>query len=320
MDKKDSVSVCIIIAYFGQLPSNVKIWLKSCAWNPKVDFLVCSDVKKSDLPGNVRWINMTFSQFREMAEQKLQMKIQLETPYECCDFKAVYGIIFEDYLSGYDYWGYCDMDMVFGDLYHFFEKYELTKYDRFHHLGHLSLMRNTEENNNRYRLPCTPGFGYKDAFVSKGTTHFDEMEINRIFKIYGFPIFDCRICADISPQFKRMRISGAEIQNYNYQTFFWQNGKVWRAYFEKTATLKNICLDEFAYIHFQKREMKVPDVDWDKVDRFYITSNGYEVKEELGFPDLKTIKKLNPFRGKLFEDYEAFSFKVKRKIKTLTER
>ena len=146
------------------------------------------------------------------------------------------------------------------------------------------------------------------------------MEINRIFKIYGFPIFDRRICADISPQFKRMIISGAEIPNYDYQTFFWQNGKVWRAFLEKTATLKNIYMDEFAYIHYQKRKMNIPDVNWDKTDRFYITSDGYKVKEELGYPDLKTIKKLNPFKGKLFESYEALSYKVKRNLKVFTGR
>ena len=91
MDKNNHISVCIIIAYFGKLPSNVDIWLKSCAWNPKVDFLVCSDVEKSDLPPNVRWLNMPFPEFREMAQKKLKMEIQLDTPYECCDFKAEGG-------------------------------------------------------------------------------------------------------------------------------------------------------------------------------------------------------------------------------------
>lgn len=316
----ENVKICIIIAYFGKLPTNVDIWLKSCEWNPSIDFMVCSDVNKTDVSPNVRWLNMSFASFKLMAEEKLKMKIQLDTPYECCDFKAVYGTIFEDYLCEYDYWGYCDMDMVFGDLRSFFINLDLIKYDRFHHLGHLSLMRNTDENNQRYKLPCTEGKGYKDAFVTKGSTHFCELEINRIFKIYGFSIFEQRICADISPEYKRMRVSGSEIKNYNYQAFFWQNGKVWRAYQEKTNTLNNIFLDEFAYIHFQKRKMEIPNVDFRGLDRFYIANGGYEVKDEVGFPTLDRIKHLNPYHGKVYEFIEIYSLKFRRRLKSLLGR
>lgn len=48
-------------------------------------------------------------------------------------------------------------------------------------------MRNTLENNVRYKQPCTKGKGYQDAFVRKGSTHFCEGEINEIYRAYSFP-------------------------------------------------------------------------------------------------------------------------------------
>jgi len=26
------------------------------------------------------------------------------------------GLIFEDYVAGYDFWGHCDLDVVWGDI------------------------------------------------------------------------------------------------------------------------------------------------------------------------------------------------------------
>lgn len=36
--------------------------------------------------------------------------------YKICDYKPMFGVVFSEYLNGFDYWGYCDIDMVIGDL------------------------------------------------------------------------------------------------------------------------------------------------------------------------------------------------------------
>ena len=317
--RKEELSVCIIIPYFGKLPSTVDLWLKSCEWNKNIHFLVYSDVEKENVPSNVLWICRPFEEFKTMAKEKLNMEIKLDTPYECCDFKAVYGIIFEDYLKEYDYWGFCDMDMIFGDLEWFFVKNNLYMYDKFHSWGHLTLFRNNEINNNRYKLPCTEGMGYQDAFVAGGSTHFCESEINKIYHMYGFPFFDQRISADITPACKRMKLGGKGI-NYDHQVFFWQNGKVWRAYQYKTKTSNGIEVEEFAYIHFQKRKMALPAFDISSTDRFYIVSDGFVKKEEIGYPTLERIDSLNHFSGKLFEELEYLQFKAKKKMAKLKSK
>ncbi len=294
----NQLKICIIIAYFGKLPNYFSLWLKSCQYNPTVNFLVCSDIPAPDIPSNVLWIEKTFTDFKQQVENKLQMKVQLDTPYECCDLKAVYGTIFEDELRGYDYWGYCDMDMIFGDLAWFFKKYHLEWYDKFQNVGHLTLMRNTLENNVRYKQPCTKGKGYQDTFVTKGSTHFCEGEINEIYRAYSFPFFDERVHADIAPEFRRMKLSFIvpnAHNNHKYQTFYWQNGKIWRAYIQNNHVWRGVFTEEYAYIHFQKRKMAAPDFDVNTTNAFYICQDHFEAKKELQTPSYKEIYRTNPY-------------------------
>ena len=291
-------SVCIIIAYFGKLPHYADLWLKTCSWNKTIDFIVYTDTDMNNVPSNVKVIKNSFKSFQAIVKEKLKQDVVLNTPYECCDFKTVYGKIFEDYLTGYDYWGYCDMDMLFGDLRWFFIQYRLELYDKFQSVGHLTLFRNTKENNERYKLPCNPGKGYLDAFSTPGSTHFCESEINQIFNAFSFRFFNERIHADISPEYKRMRLSirtTSKSVNYKYQTFYWQNGKVWRAFLQNNGVWSGVFVEEFMYIHFQKRVMDKINFDINKVNAFYVCPNRFMKKECLGYPNLFDIKNTNPY-------------------------
>ena len=174
-------------------------------------------------------------------------------------------------------------------------------------------MKNTAENNERYKLPCNEGRGYLQAFTTKGSTHFCEREINQIYNSYGFPFFDQRICADISPAYKRMQLGGKGT-NYSYQVFYWQKGKVWRAYLQKNRTWRGIEVEEFAYIHFQKRKMSEPCFDINKIDRYYICSDGFKEKNEIGYPSLETIKRLNPYNFGIRDSFDYFKV-INKKIK-----
>ena len=90
---------------------------------------------------------MTLVKMKTLAQNVLGFDVCLDRPYKCCDFKPIYGLIFKEYVSEYEYWGHCDFDLIFGDLQSFFDRYDLYKYDRFIPLGHLSLYRNTDEVN-----------------------------------------------------------------------------------------------------------------------------------------------------------------------------
>ena len=98
--------ICIIGIYFGKFPSYFNLWLTSCAYNNSIDFLVITDQYIDNLPANVKVINMSFYDFRNLVQSKFDFKISLERPYKICDFKPAFGIICDNFLHGYDFWGH----------------------------------------------------------------------------------------------------------------------------------------------------------------------------------------------------------------------
>ena len=81
------------------------------------------------------------------------MSVSLELPYKVCDYKPAFGLIFEDYLRGVDFWGHCDVDVVWGSIRKFLATDEiLSRYDvvsprRRRIAGACTLYRNTDEVN-----------------------------------------------------------------------------------------------------------------------------------------------------------------------------
>ena len=106
----------IIGVYFGKFPEYFDLWLKSAKYNRNVDFLIFTDQKMKVNIQNIRFIEITIQDMEKLASKKLEIEINLKRPYKCCDYKPVYGIIFEDYIKKYEFWGHCDFDMIFGDI------------------------------------------------------------------------------------------------------------------------------------------------------------------------------------------------------------
>ena len=78
-------------------------------------------------------------------EKKLGFPVALNSPYKLCDFKPSDGEVFEDYLNDYDYWGHCDVDLIWGDIRKFVTDELLEKYVRIFSRGHCSIYRNSSE-------------------------------------------------------------------------------------------------------------------------------------------------------------------------------
>ena len=53
--------------------------------------------------------------------------------------QAADGVIFTEDLEGFDFWGYCDMNMIFGDIRKFITRDVLLAYKKVLIHGHLSL-------------------------------------------------------------------------------------------------------------------------------------------------------------------------------------
>ena len=304
LNTKKKERICIIVAYFGEFPHYLPLWLKSIEMNPTVDFLLITDGEVEECPANMTIYKTKLSRIQKEASEVLGFKAALERPYKLCDYRPMYGLLFKELLQEYDYWGHCDIDMIFGDLRTCFEKYGLNYYDRFLPLGHLSLYRNTDEVNNRFMSnKLVPG--YKEVYSNEKNFVFDEMPgmtcLYHECSEYSF--FEKRVFADIASIYHRYRVIeeypyDAKPRNYPYQIFTWENGKCFREWMEKGKLYK----EEYVYIHFKKRPNFTVDYDVLSADGFYITNTGFYVKS--GETTMDIINSLNPYPGMLYETGE----------------
>lgn len=270
--------IAVILCYFGKLPENFSLFAESCRRNATIDFLLFTDDTPTHLPENMHLHPTTFAALQRRVAGCFDFAITLHTPYKLCDYKPAYGEIFAPELSGYDFWGYGDMDLVFGDLRAYFTEDKLRKYDKFYAFGHLSLYRNTPENNAVYRQPV--GMDYRKAFTTREIAVFDEINgISAKYKALGLPFYDRQDYADITKASDRLAITDVGITadnqlhpNYTEQIFYCDRGRVFRDAYCNGQWLT----DEFVYIHISSRRLPL-HID-PAADTYFIGKTGYEPK------------------------------------------
>ncbi len=255
---------CFIIPYFGKLPENFQFFLNSCAYNKDFNWLIFTDDNsKYDYPENVKKIEMQFDRMRSMVQSKFDFIISLEKPYKLCDYKPAYGLIFEEYLTEFEFWGHCDCDLIFGKLNHFITEDLLENYDKLFVLGHCTLYRNSDEINRIFMKPIENQFLYRKVYTTKKSCTFDETylpdNINTIFDFYGYRVLKDDYSANLMrrPVGFRLthfdKISGDYLYESKMPNFFVFDKGVLKRYRKKFGVLSE---NEYMYIHFQSREMK----------------------------------------------------------------
>lgn len=281
-------NIVLIIPYYGKkLPSYSKSWLVSAEWNSDVDFIVITDIKiEIPLPKNIHLMKITFEELKELIQEKFDFKIAIKNPYKLCDYRPAYGFIFSKLIKGYDYWGYCDIDLVFGNMRKYFNNSVLCNYDRILYLGHTSLYKNTSKINEAFKLDGAL-FNYRTVYSKDEHFAFDEITgVDAILKKNGISTYREKIYADIDVKYNSMILNGKNF-NYTYQIFYWEKGHIYRAYINRENKRE---IEEFLYLHFQKKQ-PVYLIDNSKtVDSFVITPDKI-VARKPGLPDHKEIKK-----------------------------
>lgn len=281
-------SICIIGVWFGPFPNWMDLWVKSVEYNPTIHFLVATDqVWDKDTPDNLEFLPTTLSELKRKTEEKIGMRIRMESAYKLCDYKPLYGLIFENEIRDYDYWGECDFDLVFGDIRGFIDRYDILQYDKFLNRGHLTIYRNDRSVIDRYRLKGGAFGTFREIFRSDMVWGLDEMYgINRIYKKHKFPCFNQCVFADIDRKYADMRLCSTyfrpdEKYNHPYQMFCWKEGRVYQEYFDENSVLQT---KEFMYIHFAKRRYDRPEKDVIEAKQYCITPYGF-----IKYPQKMTI-------------------------------
>lgn len=260
--------IILIICYFGNIPDYYKLWEVSALKNNTVDFLIYTDQNEIQQKGNIRVKHLNFSQLREKIQSKFNFKISLEKPYKLCDYKPAYGYIFDDEIKNYDFWGYCDMDLIFGNLRKFLSENVLENSNVILNLGHLTLYKNTQENKILFMKKGSI-YPYTKVYSTKYNYAFDEMSgMHKIFKENNIcPYLNIPI-ADIDRKYARFKLEN--MKNYDKQFFYYNNG-IFRRYYTKEGKERE---DEFCYLHFQKKHPTI-NINESNYSMFTINKSGF---------------------------------------------
>lgn len=300
-------NAAIIVPYFGTFPNYFSFWLDSVSLNDHIDFIIITDISTSEfkIPQNVRVLSMNFHELVKKIQSNYPFTISCSSPYKLCDFRPAYGEIFRDLLEGYEYWGYCDTDVIFGDLKAFIDIDRLNCPDKILSNGHLTLIRNSGVLNNYYmRSKGLEYLTYKYVFSSRYSCHFDEGEgIGKLMdrgkaRVYKYECF-------LDLKYDKRNFYDQLGVNLLYVEF--KEGKLFAVYHDKEV--------EIAYAHFQKRKLTV-DKSIENTSNYRIYPNlivdvGKEIqvtKEPIINLDYLLFK-INDVKGKLRNGY--FEYKIR---------
>ncbi len=243
-------SIGYLIPYFGKLPQSLEMWLLSCKMNPTVDWILLTDDKTEyDYPENVKVKYCTYEEIKERIASHYDFPIVINKPWKLCEYKSAYGEIFAEELEGYDFWGHCDMDLIWGDIRKFVTDEMLEKYDKIGYQGHSTLYRNTKENNRIYRTEIEGITSYKEAFTTEEGLCFDEVAINQIYEHLGIEYYKTPNFAHLdifANSFHLGHLPKEEDYKNNRQIIVWDKGKIFR-YYNHNGKLHTD--DEFMYFH-----------------------------------------------------------------------
>lgn len=304
VEEKNNMKKCIfIVPYFGKLPDFFPIFLKSCKYNPTFNWLIITnDETDYDYPLNVSPMYMSFSEFKEKTQSKFDFPISLDTYQKLCDYKPSYGYLLEDKIENYKFWGFCDIDVILGDLEHFITDDMLDQYDKIFELGHCTLIRNTPEINRTFMEKINGISEYKKSFMNNKVTIFDEVygntpNVNDIFLNKRKKVFGKNYAFDIQTDKLYFQNSGFDYktqtfkheQEYRNKLCVWDKG-ILRRFYQKNGVLKS---QEYMYVYLQDRK-----VGWTQkaleADRLLIIPNYImPLPQEITYNNFKKIPKLH---------------------------
>ena len=252
------MKACLILPYFGKFNGYFQIWLNSCRINKSIDWYIFTDDKRSfEYPENVKVHYCTFEKLQKKIKDIFGNNIVIDEPYHLCKYRVAYYEIFNDIVSSYDYWGYCDCDLIWGDISSMIEKPMLEGIPKISWKGHFTIIKNDLNINILYKnvVPDCKTFQGCISRDDKSINLFDEVGINKIFDFYNQEIFRKLMIADLQVKpfnFICNHFSPEYTKEHICEIFEWDNGKLYCCYAYKNIVYK----EEFAYIHFLRREIE----------------------------------------------------------------
>jgi hypothetical protein len=254
MNKK----IIMLMPYFGCWPAWINLYIESCKYNSDIDWLFYTDCEEPENKAeNVKYKHLSFDQYKQFVAHKLNINFSTPSPYKICDLKPTYGFIHENDIQGYDYFGFGDIDLIYGNIRKFYTdkvlKHNIITTDNRRVSGHLTLIRNTELMRNAFRKIKN----WELLLESPNHQHMDEAAFSKIFKPHkNSPLWLQKIFLLFSPyqqsiyfkdQYTTPGFKGMHGRPWHDNTFNYPSKWFW----DKGILTNNQDADrEFIYFHF----------------------------------------------------------------------
>jgi hypothetical protein len=140
-------SIVVLIDYCGRWPDWCCVFLESCRESPTIYWCIHTDCPvPENAPRNVRYISLSFADYSWQVSDKLSVRFAPSDANNKCSLKPMFGKVHESIVNGYDYFGWGDIDIVFGDIRSIYDDHVLTHSVISSHQyicsGHFSLVKN----------------------------------------------------------------------------------------------------------------------------------------------------------------------------------
>ncbi len=264
--------ILVIIPYFGKLPNYFQAFLNSCKKTKILNFLLITDDKSIySYPHNFIVEYWSFSKMQELIKSNLGQNAYIKHPYKLCDYRPLYGHLFEKELKNYDFWAHADIDIIFGDIDTFLYNIEYVKYDRIFPYGHFSIYKNSSKINMLFaqKLPQNLPRYFDVDFVKQTTypCHFDEVGVNIIIKNNKLKFFEGKKHINTNINFYNLCIGPV---NHEIPCLIvYDGGKILTV--EKVGDRIN--KKEFLYVHLQSK--RFVDNLLPQTNHYVICSDGF---------------------------------------------
>lgn len=260
----------IFIPYFAEpdkgFPNYFEYWQRSAAANTEIQFFLPTNIDVSlyrKYP-NIHFLVMDAEDFFQKVERIAGCQV-VRSYYKIGEFRPLCALLFPEIVGAFEYWGYSELDLIYGDIFKFIKPYMEQKAPVIGRLGHFRLVKNTQA------LKAVPFYDtgglltMQDAYNAEKCCHFDEVQGMGVrYHMAGIPVADISaVIADIDQKWRYFRICGKK----GKWAFQWNNGCL-SGY---TTSGKK---EEYLYIHLQKRKMEITS-DGKEEDGFYIFPNQF---------------------------------------------
>lgn len=218
-----SRSIAILIPYFGKWPAWINFFVESCRANPTIDWILVSDIAPPENRArNVLHVSISFEDYKSLLSERLQHDLSAIHPYKLCDFKPALPFLHRELVAGYDFVGFGDLDVIYGDLRAFYDDDTLDGHDVFSsHMdrvsGHLFLMRNIESLTTMFdRVP-----GWTEALDREDYSGFDERRLFNFLRPQRKSLFGRRPDSQPRSYFREAYSTPAATDRMRW---YWNNG------------------------------------------------------------------------------------------------